>query len=276
MKPAKTILTVHDLSSVGRCALTVAIPALAAAGCQPIPLPTAVLSTHTGGFRGMARRDLTDFMKESIDHWRRLGLRFDAIYTGYLAEPAQGELLLELIESARGSGDVFVLVDPAMGDDGALYHSIDPAMPGVMRELCRRADLITPNITEAFLLCGEEPRTELDTEEEARALFEGIGAKECVITGAKVAGEHVNLLKDGAVPYRMGQGEYPGTGDLFSSVLLGRLMRGEDLRGAVEFASDFVSRAVFDTREMGCEARLGLQFEMRLRELADPAPGRKD
>ena len=159
----KTVMVINDLSSFGNCSLTAAIAVLSAMGHRPCPLPTAVLSTHTGCFRGMARRDLTDFMKESIDHWRRLGLRFDAIYTGYLAEPAQGELLLELIESARGSGDVFVLVDPAMGDDGALYHSIDPAMPGVMRELCRRADLITPNISEAFLLCGEEPRTELDT-----------------------------------------------------------------------------------------------------------------
>ena len=267
MTPAKTILTVHDLSGVGRCALTVALPALAAAGYQPIPLPTAVLSTHTGGFSGMARRNLTGFMRESIDHWMELGLKFDAVYTGYLADPAQGELALEAIEYARRQGPAFVLVDPAMGDDGALYHSIDPAMPGVMKSLCQRADLITPNLTEAFLLCGEAPRTGLDRAEEAASLFNRMGAKECVITGARVGDETANLLPDGAVPYRHCQGAYPGTGDLFASVLLARAMAGDDLRRGVEFASEFVSRVVFDTREMGCEPRMGLQFERRLREL---------
>ena len=267
MTPAKTILTVHDLSGVGRCALTVVIPALAAAGYQPIPLPTAVLSTHTGGFTGMARQNLTGFMRESIDHWMELGLTFDAVYTGYLADPAQGELVLELIEYVRRQGKPFVLVDPAMGDDGALYHSIDPAMPGVMKALCQRADLITPNLTEAFLLCGEAPRAELDAAEEAHGLFGCIGAGACVITGARVGGEAVNLLKDGAVPYRHCQGAYPGTGDLFSSVLLARCLAGDDLRRGVEFASEFVSRVVFDTREMNCEPRMGLQFEKRLCEL---------
>ena len=246
MTPAKTVLTIHDLSSVGRCALTVCMPALSAAGTQCVPLPTAVLSTHTGGFQGMARRDLTDYMKEAAAHWKGLGLRFDAIYTGYLSDPAQGEVVLDLIEYARAQGDALVLVDPAMGDDGALYHSIDPAMPQVMRELCRRADVATPNQTEALILCGEDPAGALTSEVEAKRLFEGIGARDWVVTGAKI-------------------GE---AGDLFAAVLLGRILTGESLMEAAAFAARFVEGAVEDTIETGTQARMGLQFERRLYQLA--------
>ncbi len=268
MTPAKTVLTIHDLSSVGRCALTVCMPALSAAGTQCVPLPTAVLSTHTGGFQGMARRDLTDYMKEAAAHWKGLGLRFDAIYTGYLSDPAQGEVVLDLIEYARAQGDALVLVDPAMGDDGALYNSIDPAMPQVMRELCRRADVATPNQTEALILCGEDPAGALTSEVEAKRLFEGIGARDWVVTGAKIGEAHVNLLRDGTVPYHRHAGAYPGTGDLFASVLLGRILTGESLMEAAAFAARFVEGAVEDTIETGTQARMGLQFERRLYQLA--------
>lgn len=268
MTPAKTVLTVHDLSCVGRCALTVAIPALASSGLQPIPLPTAVLSTHTGGFTGMACRKLTDFMAETDKHWQALKLHVDAIYTGYLADPAQGELLIRMIERAKGEKDVFVLVDPAMGDEGELYQGIDPAMPDVMREMCRLADLATPNLTEAFLLCGKTPRRSLESVEEAQGLFAGIGAKQCVITGAHVGGQAMNLWKDGCVAYDPCEGFYPGAGDLFSSVLLGRVMRGESLPEAVAFTSEYLSCVVRDTWKMGTETRMGLQFEQKLHLLA--------
>lgn len=268
MTPAKTVLAVHDLSCVGRCALTVAIPALASSGLQPIPLPTAVLSTHTGGFTDMACRRLTDFMAETDRHWQSMNLQFDAIYTGYLADPAQGELLIGLIERARKEKNVFVLVDPAMGDEGELYQGLDPAMPRIMGELCRLADLATPNITEAFLLCGEKPRDRLESVEEALPLFEGIGAKQCVITGAHVGDRSMNLWKNGCVVYEPCEGFYPGAGDLFSSVLLGRVMRGEALPDAVKFTSEYLSMVVYDTWKMGTESRMGLQFERKLHVLA--------
>ena len=142
----------HDLSCVGRCALTVILPTLAAMGIQPIPLPTALLSTHTGGFTDLFFADLTDEMEKIAAHWKTLSLDFDAIYTGFLGSAPQIDTVSRFIgEFGEGA---LILVDPVMGDDGLLYSTYTPEMVNRVRELCAHADLITPNLTEACLLCG--------------------------------------------------------------------------------------------------------------------------
>ena len=149
---APSVAAVHDMSSVGRCALTVVIPALAAMGIQPIPLPTAVLSTHTGGYSGMATRDLTEYMDECIDQWKGLSLRLDAVYSGYLASVGQEETVRRLMQWQKKENDALLVVDPVMGDEGRMYSAIPADMPFYMRRLCNEADVITPNLTEAALM----------------------------------------------------------------------------------------------------------------------------
>ena len=149
---APSVAAVHDMSCVGRCALTVVIPALAAMGVQPVPLPTAVLSTHTGGYKNMAVRDLTDYIPECIDHWKTLDLKLDAIYSGYLASVEQADMVRSLITWQKKENGALVIVDPVMGDEGKLYSAIPQNMPSYMKKLCDEADLITPNLTEASLM----------------------------------------------------------------------------------------------------------------------------
>ena len=143
MRPARTVAAIHDLSGVGRCALTVVMPVLSAMGAQVCPVPTAVLSAHTA-FSGIAVRDLTDFLPAYLDHWRALGLRFDAVYAGYLGSPAQVEIVSDLLAEQEGALKV---LDPVMGDDGRLYNGMAEEMPAKWRSLCAHADVVTPNMT---------------------------------------------------------------------------------------------------------------------------------
>ena len=153
----KRILAINDISCVGRCSLTVALPVISAAGVECSVLPTAVLSTHTGGFDGFTFRDLTDDIAPVTEHWARLGLTFDAVYTGYLGSIRQIGLILDASEHFVRPG-VPLIVDPVMGDAGRLYANFDSDFVAAMRTLCARADIITPNLTEASFLLGEEYR----------------------------------------------------------------------------------------------------------------------
>ena len=157
MERQKRVLAVHDISGVGRCSLTVALPIISAAGVECSVLPTAVLSTHTGGFTGYTCRDLTDDLLPMARHWSSLGERFDAIYMGYLGSFAQMDMMREVF-SILAEKDTLIAVDPVMGDNGKLYAAFDMTFPPAMRELCTHADLIKPNMTEAALLLGEEYR----------------------------------------------------------------------------------------------------------------------
>ena len=172
MRPARTVAAIHDLSGVGRCALTVVMPVLSAMGAQVCPVPTAVLSAHTA-FSGIAVRDLTDFLPAYLDHWRALGLRFDAVYAGYLGSPAQAEIVSDLLAEQEGALKV---LDPVMGDDGRLYSGMAEEMPAKWRSLCAHADVVTPNMTEYALLSGEAyslaPRTRAQAEKMLRNLLD--------------------------------------------------------------------------------------------------------
>lgn len=281
------VAALHDLSCFGRCALTVVLPTLAAMGIQPIPLPTALLSTHTGGFTDMYFDDLTAEMEQISAHWQQLGLDFDAIYTGFLGSEAQIETVERFIAAFSGERHPLVLIDPVMGDDGELYSTYTPAMVERIKSLCAHADLITPNLTEACLLtgCAYRDPANLTVDEGERWAEElldalsALGARAVLLTGLphgdgiSVAGE-VDGKRFLDTQARV-HANYPGTGDLFASVLLGKLLQEEEglspdaLRRAAAAAASFVSRTISLTLDAGTPVRDGVLFEAVLHELCE-------
>jgi len=273
---APSVAAVHDMSCVGRCALTVVIPTLAAMGVQPVPLPTAVLSTHTGGYRDMAVRDLTDFIPECIEHWKSIGLKLDAIYSGYLADVEQVDMVRSLIAWQKRENDVLVIVDPVMGDEGKLYSAIPRDMPFYMKALCDEADLITPNLTEASLMLNLPYPDGSMTMEELLPMLKGFGAKITIITSVTLTdGRHANacyVRETGETflcAYDRIPVHYPGTGDLFTSVLTGYMARGEEMGTAMRKATVFLEKTIADTWKAGSEVRAGVQLEKALKYLLE-------
>jgi len=280
----KRIAAIHDLSCFGRCALTVVIPALSAMGNQVIPVPTALLSTHTGGFDGLYFLDLTEQMRQISDHFRRLGIKFDAIYTGFLGSAPQIKIVKEFIENFRGENTA-VLVDPVMGDDGQLYSTYTDEMAREISKLCSAANIITPNLTEACILTGTEYRETADWEEKrVREYLHVICEKlatfvtdKIVITGIRYGktllatfGSEKTVCGRTEFMYSVGRVSvnYPGTGDLFACVLLGGLIRGDDFSGSVKNACDFTKKVMEYTKSCGSPVRNGVAFEGFLGELA--------
>ena len=266
-------MAVHDLSCFGKCSLTVALPILSAAGAEVTALPTAVLSTHTGGFTGYTFRDLTDDIPAIVRHWKSLGLRFDAIYTGYLGSFEQLELVSGIIDEFRTDGTL-VCVDPVMADGGKLYPSFRQDFPVGMAKLCAKADLIVPNLTEAALLLGEEYREGPYGEEYLLHLLRGLsalGPRRVVLTGVWTEPEHLGCaVYDAAADraeYALSRkidGFYHGTGDVFASALLGALLRGMALQPAAQAAADFTAGSIRRTRDAGTDVRFGVNFEAGL------------
>lgn len=265
----------HDLSCFGRCALTVIAPTLSSMGVQCVPIPTALLSTHTGGFNDMYFCELDGAIPRIADHFEDLGLKFDAVYTGFLGSARQVDIIEDFIcrfGSDNGNGGVpLVLVDPVLGDEGEFYHTCTPELAAAMRRLCVHADVITPNLTEACLMVGDDySRAVSRAAEDAAALcrelaakiFKAVGGKRLrgvVITGIPTAdggvmtsaSEYNNA--DGAVPetYFTSQPrvarDYPGTGDIFASYLLGSLLGGKTLAASAEAASRFAAKCAART-----------------------------
>lgn len=291
--PPPRIAAVHDLSCVGRCALTVILPTLSVMGYQTVPIPTALLSSHTGGFEGLHFRDLTEDMHGIIDHFGRLALSFRAIYTGFLGSEAQIRTVEELIDRFESVPDEsgrspLILVDPVMGDDGTLYSTYTPSLAEGMRALCHRAHVLTPNLTEACLLTDTpyvDPRTQdgAAREEMIETLLSRLsayGAPRVVITGIEHAEgcvENVGVDADGArfSVKRMRRGvSYPGTGDLFACVLLGALLDGEKFSRAVERAADFVGDVIEASSAVNSPVRMGVSLEPHLKHLIKTEEGR--
>ncbi len=286
-KRIRRVAALHDLSGFGRCALTVVIPTLSVMGVQVVPLPTALLSTHTGGFDNYYFQDLSDSMEKIAAHWEALGLRFDAIYTGFLASAAQCELV-KRFNRRFGSGDTMVLVDPVFGDDGALYSACTPELVRGMHVLCAQADSIVPNLTEACMLCGRsfEDTAAMSqralTEYVTKLLYElaEIGPKKIVITGIAAGGDNVvtaGLDLSGSsldhTPFfvslkRIG-GAYPGTGELFASVMLGKLLSGASFPSAVTAASAFVRDVIDFSTGFDTPRREGVALEPCLHRLSE-------
>lgn len=277
MADNKRIAVVNDLSGFGRCSLTVALPILSAMGFQACPLPTAVLSAHTG-YDKPHIRDCTVDMAASLEHWKRLHLQFDGVYTGFLGNQQQADVLIPFLQEAQ---NVFRLVDPAMADHGRLYASCPPAMVKGMGRLVALATVATPNLTEACLLTNTPyaPLLAMSVAERrdaveamARELL-GRGCAAVVITGVPEGDRLENAVLerlDAPVSWigcQRVERYFAGTGDVFAAVLCGHLMNGLALCAAVEQTVAFVRRVTEYTALSGGPEQDGVAFEAFLREL---------
>lgn len=278
MKQAPQVAAIHDLSGYGRCSMTVVLPVLSAMGNRCSTLLTAYLSAHTAYPPSPRAQflDLTGRMEPTWTHWKELGARFDAIYSGFLGSVQQIDLLRTFLHTFRRA-DTLVLVDPVMGDHGKPYATYTPEMCQRMGLLAAEADLITPNLTEAALLL-EEPYSAAPSGKEAtRRWLERLsrdGTRSVVITGVSLAPGQVGAgclnRETGAVSFAQAPeipGHFPGTGDLFASVLLGELLRGKILEHASARAVDFVERCAAHTLDLGTPLLDGVEFEGLLGEL---------
>ncbi len=278
----KHIIAVHDLSGYGRCSLTVVLPTLAAMGVRAYPLLTAYLSAQTA-FPTLDKAvfaDLTDEMERVPGHWAALGAEFDGFYSGFLGSPRQMDVLVKCLETFRRPG-FLTLVDPVMGDHGKTYRTYTPEMCRRMSGLAAQADVITPNLTEAAILLGEDydpaPGSEKVSAWLERLSLEG--KRSVVLTGLSLTPQSLGaacLDRETGRVYTaqapMAQGRFSGTGDLFASVCLGRLLAGAGLEDAVQTAVDFVSAAARATVARGGDPMEGADFEPLLGLLA---PGRE-
>ena len=247
------VAAIHDLSGYGRASLTVVIPILSSMGIQVCPLPTAVLSSHSA-FPGFHMVDLTEDMDKMINHWRQLGLSFDAIYSGYLGSSKQVDIVKQFIRDFRKEGQL-VIVDPVLGDNGKLYSAFGQDMVEEMRRLVEEAHIITPNLTEAAFLLGKDYSPDIDTKEIcdwARELAK-MGPEIVIITSVpeKSLPHKTAVVAWNKTDDRMWKvscdylpANYPGTGDAFSSVVTGALLQGDSLPIALDRAVHFISMGV--------------------------------
>ena len=267
------VAAIHDMSGFGRCSLTVAIPVLSAMGVQCCPLPTAFLSTHTGGFTGFTFLDMTEEMPKVAAHWKSLNLHFNAVYSGFLASERQLCIVSDFIRTFCRE-DTLVVIDPVMGDDGKAYQTYTPALCNGMAHLAELADVITPNLTEAaFLLgCSYDP---LPQEEAGlRKLAEELGLngrRSVVLTGVSLSPGKTGAMcfdaKSGctqAVQVDFIAHPLLGTGDIFASVLTGALVQGETLFAAAAQAAEFVRACAVHTVAQNLPLREGVDFEPML------------
>lgn len=280
MRGIPMVAAINDLSGFGRCSLTVSLPVISAMGLQVCPLPTAILSNHTG-YESCFFDDYTEKMPPFIQEWEKRGLQFAAIYTGFLGSAAQAEVILAFIAHFCGE-DTMLLVDPVMADHGKLYSTCDEKLCKQMARLVEKATVVTPNLTEACILCGEDYADLVSNRDEAWRLerVESItnelmtrGTDKVVITGIPLSGNRIgnfcsdkkqkHLIDVYALPEN-----YAGTGDLFASVICGALTGGVPLEKAVRLAADFVR----DVSAYCWEHRLppmdGMAFEPFLGRLA--------
>ncbi len=244
------VLTVQDISCVGQCSLTVALPIISACGVETCVLPSAVLSTHTAGFTGYTFRDLSEDMPAIKDHWIKEGIKFDAIYTGYLGSTKQIDFVADIIDETSANGALTV-IDPAMADGGKLYPAFDSEYVEAMKKLVAKADYVLPNVTEAAFLTGIEYRTETDREY-VDSLILGLislGAKNVILTGISY-----REGMTGVVVFENGEYSYyehtflpesrHGTGDIYASSFTGALMRGKSAYEAAKIAADYTVLAI--------------------------------
>ena len=252
----KKILTIQDISCVGQCSLTVALPIISACGIETCVLPSAVLSTHTAGFSGYTFRDLTEDMPSIKEHWMKEGIKFDAIYTGYLGSTKQIEYVEDIFASTASENCVKI-VDPAMADNGNLYPGFDEAFVEAMKGLCKVADYVIPNITEACFLTGVEYKEKYDRAyiDELLEKLTVLGCKNIIFTGISYAEGKtgVVVLENGEYSYyehdKLGKGCH-GTGDVYASAFVGAFMRGKSAYDAAKIAADYAVECIKETAKL--------------------------
>lgn len=262
----KRILTIQDISCVGQCSMTVALPILSACGHETCILPTAVLSTHTGGFGKPEVYHLWDAAKAFLDHWQEVGIDFDAILVGYIGNVQGVKVAGQIADSLLAPGGVLI-VDPAFADHGKVYSGLSTDYVREMEQLCCRADIILPNVTEAALLSGSEYR-ETPDEDYVHQLLSKLNYSCVVLTGIGYGeGETGVVLKDGQEQYhyvhpRIGK-NYHGTGDMFAACFAGAMMQEKTAWESVQIAADFVCRCIENTSENPAHW-YGVKFETAL------------
>lgn len=268
----KRVLTIQDISCVGQCSMTVAMPILSACGLETAILPSAVLSTHTGGFTGYAVHDLTEEFPAIRRHWEREGILFDAAVTGYLGSTRQVDYVEEIFRSRIAPGGR-IIVDPAMGDHGKLYPGFDDVYAAAMGRLCRGADVIVPNITEACLLTGVPYAEDYDEAYIACLLdkLSVLGAKQMVLTGVSYTPETTGVVVwNGKTAryysHRKITQSYHGTGDIYTAALAGAWIRGKELFEAARIAADYTVACIEKTVDDPAHW-YGVKFELAIPEL---------
>jgi len=271
--PVPRVAAIHDLSGVGRCSLTAVMPVLAKKGIQVCPLPTALLSSQTDGYSDYYFLDLTGSMEKIMDRWSAEGLAFEGIYSGFLGSPDQADLVCRFIDRFSRPGQL-VVVDPVMGDEGVFYGPYTELMVASMRRLVARAQLITPNFTEAAFLLGEEYRTDLDRETLADwcRRLSALGPDRVVITSVPVREDNRIALaawdRGGELFFtssvRRISRSYPGTGDIFTSLVTGDLLRGKSFSRAVKGAERKIQLVIKKTSRYNLPRREGVLLEKYL------------
>lgn len=262
----RRILTIQDISCVGQCSMTVALPILSACGHEVCMLPTAVLSTHTGGFGKPAVQHLTNLMEPAWQHWLRNEITFDAIYTGYLGSVEAIKVAADIIDSLLAPNGK-VIVDPAMADHGKLYSGFDGSYAGEMKALCLRSDIMIPNITEAAMMTGI-PYLETYDESYICDLLHNLGGKDVVLTGVSFESDKTGIaIRTGQNIHYYTHKRYDrcfhGTGDIFASAFTGALLQEKSMTEAVQISADFTCKAILNTIENPAHW-YGVKFETAL------------
>lgn len=267
----KRIVTIQDISCVGKCSLTVALPIISAMGVETAIIPTAVLSTHTM-FKNFTFKDLTDQIEPITKHWQSEGIGFDGIYTGYLGSFEQIDLMKKMFKEFRTDSN-FVFVDPAMGDGGKLYPAFDEAFAKKMATLCSDADIIVPNITEACFMTGTQYKEDYDEKyiNELIKKTSDLGAKITILTGVGFEKGKTGVIgydkeKDETYYYSHEKlsSSYHGTGDIFSSACVGALTRGLSWKKAIEIAAEYTAECIRLTMQDGLLQWYGVHFEQAI------------
>lgn len=265
----KRILTIQDISCVGQCSMTVALPILSACGHETCILPTAILSTHTGGFGKPVVTHLDHGLDAMWQHWKQQGITFDAIYTGYLGSTAAVETAMVIADRMLAPGGLLI-VDPAMADHGKRYAGLDEAYASAMAKLCEKADILIPNLTEAAMLSGMECRENMN-EAYILEMLDRISCRNVILTGtSREAGLTGVTVKQGdrrfSYSHLRVDRSFHGTGDMFAAAFVGALMQGKTMERAVQIASDYVLRCVQITDREPAHW-YGVRFESALGDL---------
>ncbi len=269
----KRAAVIEDISGAGRCSLTVALPILSVSGVQCSVLPTAVLSTHPGGYTGYTYRDLTTDLLPAARHWKREGLKFDAFYSGFLASVEQVDSIEQIFDMYCPETYCF-MVDPVMGDNGKYYRMFDSRMADALRRLCQKATILTPNLTEACFLTGVPYREGPYTSAYIDELLDNLAAfriPQIALTGVSYQPHTIGVVcleteprKTSYIQAEAIEGYYHGTGDVFAATLLAGLLHGRCMADSAQIAVDFTSRCIRRTAAAGTPVREGLLFEEEL------------
>lgn len=285
MNKIPKIMAIQDMSGVGRCSLTVIIPIMSALGCQVCPLPTALLSNHSE-YEEFYFYDFTNHMEDYFSYWEKNNFEFDCVYSGFIGSEKQINIIEDIINKVKEKNDkALVVVDPVMGDHGFTYSTYNDEMISKMSHLAQKADIITPNLTEACILLGREYQGEVVTIPQVKEYLKdlcNLGPKIALITGITTnEGDHINVSYNKEedrfwmAPFDYVNKRYPGTGDLFTSLFLAYYMKGKSLPEAMEEAARFVSLSVITTYKAKTPSSEGVIFESIMKDLYNEINGYK-